>query len=823
MGLFSSETNVFTFSHAAGVFLIARCSPIYEHTTYVLKYVTIIGALTSFFAATTGLLQNDLKRVIAYSTCSQLGYMIISCGLSNYSVGFFHLTNHAFLCVVLGYILFCIKVIFATVKRLVYIVSKLLFLVRVEVIWMVKVKAINFIWVRSAKSDDIRVIRLKDTDNIKGLYLKVFGSQQGTTQELLQNTFCCTCSIDWRRPYFIIFLLKKVFIQKNIKSYYNQGSSYKNKCDSLNNKQIKFLSSRYFCSDLGSLKTEIQNLSKVLNPRIREGLNSNNNPVIQNAKDIKHLVFLQQKLLSLNAIKYGIYHTKTLSLANNYLCSLAFRVYSVTKLLDNPGCKIPGIDGKILKRSDFCEWVKFLSYTNVFNHKVDLIKRGFIFKSKGEESPLGIPTIKDRLVQMLYVLTYEPILETVSDFNSFGFRKNRNAHQAIGVLASKLKGHYDNTNWCYTSKIIIKYNIHKFFENVEHEWLLNNFPALSKHKFLLKAWVKTGISYMGEDSGSYEGFPQGSVIGPLLANFILNGLEDIIQFNKIRYQDQQKCQWYLNKGLPEEKANQQARVILRNSIVRYADDLVIVTAYSSQIEKIKKKVEKFLAIRGLKINTQKSQCFKFESGRIFDFLGFTFKYIKRPKRSRLTKRVNKKGQKITPWSGLFVYVSNNAVKKFKFKINTELEFLSKSVFQIIMNLNSIIRGWGNYYRVGSYETLKKIDSYIYQRCFRFIKRKFHRMGKCNIVSNFFLHKIQNVNWNFNVPIIKTTKKTRVVQAVLIRICAVIKFISVLTFRPRKLELSNPFINEEVNGLWAIRITKLRYKLGCSNIMGGIIQ
>jgi len=79
----------FTFSRAAGVFLIARCSPIYEHTTFVLKYITIIGALTSFFAATTGLLQNDLKRVIAYSTCSQLGYMIFSCGLSNYSIGFF--------------------------------------------------------------------------------------------------------------------------------------------------------------------------------------------------------------------------------------------------------------------------------------------------------------------------------------------------------------------------------------------------------------------------------------------------------------------------------------------------------------------------------------------------------------------------------------------------------------------------------------------------------------------------------------------------------------------------------------------------------------
>ena len=80
----------------AGVFLIARSSFIYEHITHVLEYITIIGALTAFFASTTGLVQNDLKRVIAYSTCSQLGYMVFACGLSNYSVGFFHLTNHAF-------------------------------------------------------------------------------------------------------------------------------------------------------------------------------------------------------------------------------------------------------------------------------------------------------------------------------------------------------------------------------------------------------------------------------------------------------------------------------------------------------------------------------------------------------------------------------------------------------------------------------------------------------------------------------------------------------------------------------------------------------
>ena len=71
----------------AGVFLLARTSFIYENAVDVLKYVAFLGAMTSFVASTTGLVQNDLKRVIAYSTCSQLGYMVFACGLSNYSVG----------------------------------------------------------------------------------------------------------------------------------------------------------------------------------------------------------------------------------------------------------------------------------------------------------------------------------------------------------------------------------------------------------------------------------------------------------------------------------------------------------------------------------------------------------------------------------------------------------------------------------------------------------------------------------------------------------------------------------------------------------------
>ena len=80
----------------AGVFMLARLSPVFELSDTALLVVTIIGAITAFFAATVGLVQNDIKRVIAYSTCSQLGYMFVALGLGFYSAAVFHLFTHAF-------------------------------------------------------------------------------------------------------------------------------------------------------------------------------------------------------------------------------------------------------------------------------------------------------------------------------------------------------------------------------------------------------------------------------------------------------------------------------------------------------------------------------------------------------------------------------------------------------------------------------------------------------------------------------------------------------------------------------------------------------
>lgn len=97
----AGPTPVSALIHAAtmvtaGVFVLIRISPILEQTALGLQVIAFLGIFTAFFASSIGLFQNDLKKIIAYSTCSQLGYMVFACGLSNYSLSLFHLTNHAF-------------------------------------------------------------------------------------------------------------------------------------------------------------------------------------------------------------------------------------------------------------------------------------------------------------------------------------------------------------------------------------------------------------------------------------------------------------------------------------------------------------------------------------------------------------------------------------------------------------------------------------------------------------------------------------------------------------------------------------------------------
>src|SRR5471032_1959784 len=80
----------------AGVYMVARCHVLFDHSALALTTVAVIGAATAIFSATIGLVQHDIKRVLAYSTISQLGYMFLGCGVAAYSAGIFHLMTHAF-------------------------------------------------------------------------------------------------------------------------------------------------------------------------------------------------------------------------------------------------------------------------------------------------------------------------------------------------------------------------------------------------------------------------------------------------------------------------------------------------------------------------------------------------------------------------------------------------------------------------------------------------------------------------------------------------------------------------------------------------------
>jgi len=96
-----APTPVSALIHAAtmvtaGVFLVVRLSPLFEYAIFTREFITVIGAATAFITATIACVQNDIKRIIAYSTCSQLGYMFMAAGLSGYSASMFHLTTHAF-------------------------------------------------------------------------------------------------------------------------------------------------------------------------------------------------------------------------------------------------------------------------------------------------------------------------------------------------------------------------------------------------------------------------------------------------------------------------------------------------------------------------------------------------------------------------------------------------------------------------------------------------------------------------------------------------------------------------------------------------------
>jgi RNA-directed DNA polymerase len=169
--------------------------------------------------------------------------------------------------------------------------------------------------------------------------------------------------------------------------------------------------------------------------------------------------------------------------------------------------------------------------------------------------------MRDRAMQALHLLALDPVSETVSDEQSYGFRKARSTHDAIAqcYLNARFNGSPSSVGARCSAEWILEADIQGCFDNIDHNWLIANVPM---DKVMLRKWLKAGYMEGSELAPTLNGTPQGGIISPVLANFALNGLEGALR------------DIFGNKSQHDK-----AKV----NLVRYADDFVIGNLHTHHI------------------------------------------------------------------------------------------------------------------------------------------------------------------------------------------------------------------------------------------------
>ncbi|OJJ15485.1 group II intron reverse transcriptase/maturase [Roseofilum reptotaenium AO1-A] len=310
----------------------------------------------------------------------------------------------------------------------------------------------------------------------------------------------------------------------------------------------------------------------------------------------------------------------------------------------------------------------------------------------------------------------EPEWEAKFEPNSYGFRPGRSAHDAIVAIYLAIN---KKTKW------VLDADIAKCFDKINHDKLLQKLGTYPKLRQQIKAWLKSGVIQGNSWFPTKEGTPQGGVISPLLANIALHGMEEAVK--------------QFAASFPGNKRDNK----LSLSLIRYADDFVILHKEQKVIEECKKIISDWLADMGLELKSSKTQItHTLKSDKGFNFLGFNIRQYPIGKHHRGRAGLDFK----------------NLIKPQKEKVKAHIKQIGDTIAKhksspqaaLIKELNPIIQGWSNY---NSTQVSKEIfvycDYILFHQLIRWAKRRHPNKGAKWVVNKYW-HTEGKRKWVFGV-------------------------------------------------------------------------